>query len=157
MHQTLVQMRSDESPQTCDSPLLAPTFRVGCFLKSTVPAFSSFSEQRASGRFARIDSRKKSYFHVTRCAAKGALQKGITGHFFFGFGHFFCELFFPLEGPGSHRGGDPRKMGKITKCHSKRQDYEANSPRFFDVTHMKSLRTIIPQEFPDVMITEVVC
>ena len=23
-----------------------------------------------------------------------------------------CELFFPLEGPGSHRGGNPRKTGK---------------------------------------------
>ena len=29
--------------------------------------------------------------------------------------NFSCELFFPLEGPGSHRGGNPRKMGKITK------------------------------------------
>ena len=26
-----------------------------------------------------------------------------------------CELFFPLEGPGSHRGGNPRKMGKNYK------------------------------------------
>ena len=26
-----------------------------------------------------------------------------------------CELFSPLEGPGSHRGGNRRKMGKITK------------------------------------------
>ena len=25
------------------------------------------------------------------------------------------ELFFPLEGPGSHRGGNPRKMGKNYK------------------------------------------
>ena len=26
-----------------------------------------------------------------------------------------CELSFPLEGPGSHRGGNPRKMGKNCK------------------------------------------
>ena len=26
-----------------------------------------------------------------------------------------CELFFPLEAPGSHRGGNPGKMGKNCK------------------------------------------
>ena len=35
---------------------LVPTFRAGCFLKSTVPAFSSFSEfQEPEGRFVRLD------------------------------------------------------------------------------------------------------
>ena len=29
---------------------LVPTFRAGCFLKSTVPAFSSFSEQRSDAQ-----------------------------------------------------------------------------------------------------------
>ena len=34
---------------------------------------------------------------------------------FSSFSVFTCELFFPLEGLGSHRGGNPRKMGKNYK------------------------------------------
>ena len=37
--------------------------------------------------------------------------------------------------------------------HSKSLDYDINSPRCFDVMHMKSLQNSIPPEFSDVMIT----
>ena len=45
----------------------------------------------------------------------GPVQKGVFGEPVSQGALKGCELFFPLEGPGRHRGGNPRKMGKNYK------------------------------------------
>ena len=47
---------------------LVPTFRAGCFLKSTVPAFSSFSEQ--NGRIFQVSIKWRTHFRPRNCGQK---------------------------------------------------------------------------------------
>ena len=53
---------------------LAPTFRAGCFLQSTVPAFSSFSELRVQSRSSTRLRIAASIAFLFRACLQGALD-----------------------------------------------------------------------------------